>query len=610
MITTASSGGLSGIAPAEQPGSESPSGAAGQAGDAFAGVLAGIGESSSRDGRQASAHEHAGGRTADPADLRSEAHLPAELAGADLAMLAMLGPALPASTDALISSGSTAAAEFAKAESGAGTVAPVGDAGPVGASAAVTGPAEQAAAPAQQAAAARPMQAVTAQAAAAAAKAARMADAGVPGPETPVPGPETPVPGPQVPVPGPVTGTDAAHSHGPVNALGPSKAADPAMAAASAPIFELARATQATAAADPVTGTAGTPSGAPHSTSPVPATVTVPAGATQLTGTPVPAVVTLPGAATATATAIATTAIATTAIATTAGAAEPADTKPARAKQASAEPAGAEAVDAAATDARRASGSADGSATGMLSGTHALHHRSARGPGASDEVPRDQPAMSGKVAETAPVSTGVPAEPAAVTAPGGNPAAPAGNPSVSAVHAPAVAPLAAGQSSLLGSEPAYRHPAAELPLARQVAGPVLALRARGDGSHQLIVALHPAELGPVNVHVRIEGNLMTIQLASTSETAHDALREALPQLRSELQSSGLSSASVSVDLTAGGSAGSGGSGAFASPRQGAAEPGRPAGAVSIADPVPAAPRHRGTGGRSSTHSSAGLDRWL
>ena len=102
---------------------------------------------------------------------------------------------------------------------------------------------------------------------------------------------------------------------------------------------------------------------------------------------------------------------------------------------------------------------------------------------------------------------------------------------------------------------------------------MLALRAGGDGSHQLIVALHPAELGPVNVHVRIVGDLMTIQLASTSETAHDTLRDALPQLRSELQSAGLSSASLSLDLTSGGSAGSG---AFADPRQAAGDrTGRP-----------------------------------
>jgi flagellar hook-length control protein FliK len=587
VITTASSGTLSGVAPAEQSGSETAAASTRAGGDAFAGVLAGIGAPGNQDGRHAPAHDRAGDGKADPADSRSEAARPVELAGADLAMLAMLGPALPASTIALISSGCTAAGQIATAESGAAAVPPAG------ADLAAIGPAEQAAAPAQQSAAARPAQAVAAQTAAAVATAARLADAGkASGPEVAVTGPGAGTGPAEETGPGaarrttagtvPATGVTPAHGDGPVNALGPSQAADPAKLAASAPIFELARATQPPEAADPVTGTPSTPAGPPTSDPSVPATVVVPAGALQVTGPPAPAVVALPGTMPATT--------------------KPATTKPATTKPATTKPVEATAV----TGALLANSTAAGSPAGILPGTHTLHHRPARGPA----TPGGQPAIAGeKAAEAAPISTGVPAEPVpvAVTAQGGNPAAPAGDPSVPAAQAPAAQPVAAGRSTSLGSEPAHRHPAAELPLARQVAGPVLALRAGGDGSHQLIVALHPAELGPVNVHVRIEGNLMTIALASTSETAHDALRDALPQLRSELQSAGLSSASVSVDLTSGGSAGSG---AFANPRQGAGEPSRPAGAVPAADPMPAAPRHRSTGGRSSTYSSAGLDRWL
>jgi len=425
-------------------------------------------------------------------------------------------------------------------------------------------------------------------------------------------------------MPGPLSGTDPAHGHAPVNALGPSRAADPAKAAASAPLFELARTTQTPGASDPVTGpagAAGTPSGSTDSTQPVPATVTVPAAAAQLAGAPVPALVALPGmvalpgtaaagsAATepaATEPAAAVTAAATPAAATPAAAA-PASATPAAAAPASAAagPAGAAPADAAPTHA--ATAAAEPAAARNQPGTHPLHRRSARGPAVPEDALHGQPAVSGeKVAETAPIATGVPAEPPAVTAQGGSVAASAGDPSVPAVHAPAAAPSPAGHSTALGSETVHHHPAQELPLARQVAGPVLALRAGGDGSHQLIVALHPAELGPVNVHVRIVGDLMTIQLASTSETAHDALREALPQLRSELQTAGLSSSSVSVDLASGGSAGSG-AGAFANPRQGAAEPSRPAAAIPAVEP---ALRHRGTESRTSTYTSAGLDRWL
>jgi flagellar hook-length control protein FliK len=146
-----------------------------------------------------------------------------------------------------------------------------------------------------------------------------------------------------------------------------------------------------------------------------------------------------------------------------------------------------------------------------------------------------------------------------------------------------------------------------------VAGPVLALRARGDGSHQLIVALHPAELGPVNVHVRISGDAMTISLASTSETAHETLRDALPQLRAELQSAGLNSASLSLDLT------SGGAGAFADPRQSdprqsdprqSGDQGRTANAGPAAYQSLFPVRPRGSGVRVGAPSSSGLDRWL
>jgi hypothetical protein len=227
-----------------------------------------------------------------------------------------------------------------------------------------------------------------------------------------------------------------------------------------------------------------------------------------------------------------------------------------------------------------------------LPGTHAAQHP-ARGP--------IGPAAVGEPAEvaTTPAGSGFGAvlDASTGTAAAGIPAAQQG---------PAAHPVSAGQpvTASRSSEPMHQHPAAELPPASQVAGPVLALRARGDGSHQLIVALHPAELGPINVHVRIEGDVMTIQLASTSEAAHDTLRDALPQLRSELQSAGVQSASLSLDLT------SGGSGSFGDPRHAGGAPARPASGSTAAENIPVPPRHRTSGGRIGTPSSSGLDRWL
>jgi flagellar hook-length control protein FliK len=327
--------------------------------------------------------------------------------------------------------------------------------------------------------------------------------------------------------------------------MGSSKAADPAKAAASAAVFELARAAQAP---EPATGTPILPA---------PATGALPTGETPATG---PAIVALPGVAAV--------------IAGAAGAAKPA---------------GIDATDPTYPPDTTAARSR------TSSGAHGASHRPAA-PGVQAPVPE------GQAAGPAPVSPGLPAEPgtAPATVHAGTPSA---DPAIQAAQGPTSQPVPAGQPAASGSEPVHRHPAAEqLPLARQVAGPVLALRAGGDGSHQLIVALHPAELGPVNVHVRIVGDLMTIALASTSESAHDALRDALPQLRSELQSAGLSSATLSLDLTSGDA---GGRGAFANPRQDAGQLAR----AVPADPTPAAPRRSGDG-RTNPNPSAGLDRWL
>jgi flagellar hook-length control protein FliK len=141
------------------------------------------------------------------------------------------------------------------------------------------------------------------------------------------------------------------------------------------------------------------------------------------------------------------------------------------------------------------------------------------------------------------------------------------------------------------------------PPSTQIAGPILALRAGGDGTHQLLIALHPAELGPINVHVRIVEGAMTIQLASGNDVAHQTLRAAMPELHWELQSAGLAGTQVSLDLA--------GSGSFTDSRQtnrhSAPDPfpgSAPWGAEKANNPP------RSASGRSHSHSSTGLDRWL
>jgi flagellar hook-length control protein FliK len=139
--------------------------------------------------------------------------------------------------------------------------------------------------------------------------------------------------------------------------------------------------------------------------------------------------------------------------------------------------------------------------------------------------------------------------------------------------------------------------ASQLPVSQQLAGPVLSLRTAGTGSHQLIIALHPAELGPVNLHVKILGDSMAIQLASTSEGAHDALREALPQLRQELQAAGLGNVDLSLDL------GGAPSGNHAQAGNQTQAGGQPEAGYQTEQPVKTTPRR-------STTTESGLDRWL
>lgn len=80
---------------------------------------------------------------------------------------------------------------------------------------------------------------------------------------------------------------------------------------------------------------------------------------------------------------------------------------------------------------------------------------------------------------------------------------------------------------------------------------MLNLRASGDGTHSVAVALHPADLGPVNLHVRIVDGAMAISLASANGATLDSIRTALPELRQELRQAGLPDVKLSLDLTAG-----------------------------------------------------------
>jgi flagellar hook-length control protein FliK len=226
----------------------------------------------------------------------------------------------------------------------------------------------------------------------------------------------------------------------------------------------------------------------------------------------------------------------------------------------------------------------------VQAGRPQLHPNTGSGTGSGDRQHAD-----GRLA------TPVAADPTAPNAPSGSPVFTLTDSQSMAAAQSATAPATASQptsSQPTSSQPPAGQQQAAPQVSHQLAAPVLSLRTAGNGSHQLTIALHPAELGPVNVHVRILGDSMSIQLASTSEGAHDALREALPQLRQELQAAGLPSVDLSLDL---GGAPSGGQHA-----QTGAEQQAPSYRANqpVEQPI-RAPRRP-----TATTTESGLDRWL
>lgn len=111
------------------------------------------------------------------------------------------------------------------------------------------------------------------------------------------------------------------------------------------------------------------------------------------------------------------------------------------------------------------------------------------------------------------------------------------------VDAPAAAVPAA-------AAPAADAPA-DAPAVVDVPQPALAsalgtLRRHGDGSHELTVALHPAELGSVGVTATVRDGAITISVTCTQLGAHAAVDAALPSLRHELAQAGFTAVDVTV----------------------------------------------------------------
>jgi hypothetical protein len=123
----------------------------------------------------------------------------------------------------------------------------------------------------------------------------------------------------------------------------------------------------------------------------------------------------------------------------------------------------------------------------------------------------------------------------------------------------AVAPLPATSAPAPAPPAAPAQQAAELtPSTQPGLGVALGrLRARADGTHQLTVALHPAELGSVAVTATVRDGTLTVTVTCADRAAHDAVAAALPLLHRDLAGHGFTALTldaVAADVGAHGGA--------------------------------------------------------
>jgi flagellar hook-length control protein FliK len=117
------------------------------------------------------------------------------------------------------------------------------------------------------------------------------------------------------------------------------------------------------------------------------------------------------------------------------------------------------------------------------------------------------------------------------------------------------------------------------------------LRLEADGIHRLTVNLHPVDLGPVQVIAEIRDGAITVQLSGSTDAGHESLRNAMDDLRRELQQAGFEN--CSLDLRRGSAGDHGARQQYAAARQ--SGPGVNGSRSSEAQPAPRTGPHIGNG---------------
>jgi len=119
--------------------------------------------------------------------------------------------------------------------------------------------------------------------------------------------------------------------------------------------------------------------------------------------------------------------------------------------------------------------------------------------------------------------------------------------------AAAIAPPALARATAVAPVAAPAAPAPPAPVAAQVAAQVVSLSQGPDATHSVTLVLHPDNLGPVHVQMTLDQGTVDLTLRGAHEHGRAALLDALPDLRRDLESAGLSCAKLDVDRDTGGS---------------------------------------------------------
>jgi flagellar hook-length control protein FliK len=101
--------------------------------------------------------------------------------------------------------------------------------------------------------------------------------------------------------------------------------------------------------------------------------------------------------------------------------------------------------------------------------------------------------------------------------------------------------------------PVARADAPPPPVAGQVAPVVATLASGPNGTHTMTLVLTPETLGPVEIRVTVHNGTIDLGLRGASDAGRAALLDALPDLRRDLESSGLSCSRLQVDREQAGS---------------------------------------------------------